>query len=159
SGRLTVESLEGRLMLSGAAPTTVDDSYTFPSATQTGDSVYIPPRGVLGNDFDTDNDPLTATLDSLPAHGKLTLNPDGSFLYTADVGFHGVDTFTYHANDGLADGNIATVSILVDAPPVAVADLYLVAPGAMLTVGAATGVLANDHDDEGNSLVAEQVTS
>jgi hypothetical protein len=37
--------------------------------------------GVLANDSDADNDPLTATLVSDVVNGTLTLNPDGSFNY------------------------------------------------------------------------------
>ncbi|MDT5196330.1 MAG: hypothetical protein QOH20_3084, partial [Mycobacterium sp.] len=50
---------------------------------------------VLGNDTDDDGDPLTATVVTGPAHGDLTLNPDGSFTYTPDANYNGTDTFTY----------------------------------------------------------------
>jgi hypothetical protein len=43
----------------------------------------------------------------------VTLAPDGSFEYTPNADFHGSDAFTYVANDGQADGNLATVSITV----------------------------------------------
>jgi VCBS repeat-containing protein len=80
---------------------------------------------VLGNDTDPDGDPLTAALESGPSHGTVTLNADGSFDYTPDADFNGTDTFTYKANDGTADSNIATVTITVtpvnDAPTVTVA--------------------------------------
>ena len=33
--------------------------------------------------------------------GRLVLNGDGSFNYTADVGFVGIDTFRYQATDGI----------------------------------------------------------
>jgi VCBS repeat-containing protein len=68
---------------------------------------------VLLNDTDVDNDPLTAVLDSAPSHGTLILGTDGSFTYTPAASFSGVDTFTYHASDGLADSNIATVQITI----------------------------------------------
>ena len=79
--------------------------------------------GVLFNDTDATNQPLTAVLETGPANGDLTLNTlnaDGSFTYTPDAGFEGVDSFTYKANNGTSDSNIATVSITVvgvnDAP-------------------------------------------
>ena len=60
-----------------------------------------------------------------PAHGSLTLNADGSFTYTPAANYNGPDSFTYKANDGQADSNVATVSINVGAvndAPVANAD-------------------------------------
>ena len=90
-------------------PLANDDTYI--TSEDTVLKVSIP--GVLGNDTDTDNDPLTAVKETDPTHGTLTLNSDGSFTYTPDTGFAGEDTFTYKANDGIADSNIATVSITV----------------------------------------------
>src|SRR5205823_1236678 len=52
--------------------------------------------GVLGNDTAASGQPLTAVLLSGPGHGTLTLNSDGSFLYTADAGYSGSDSFTYY---------------------------------------------------------------
>jgi Bacterial Ig domain len=68
---------------------------------------------LLVNDFDVDGDPLTATLVSGPAHGAVTLSFDGSFAYTPGLDFNGTDSFTYRANDGTADSNTATVTIVV----------------------------------------------
>ena len=76
--------------------------------------------GVLSNDTDAENDPLSVTLVSGVSNGILTLNPDGTFVYTPNADFFGTDTFTYRANDGAIDSNIATVTITVtpvnDAP-------------------------------------------
>ena len=70
-------------------------------------------RGVLANDTDPE-DTLTAVLDSGPSNAaSFTLNADGSFEYTPDPDFDGIDTFTYHANDGTGDSNVATVTINV----------------------------------------------
>ena len=72
-------------------------------------------NGVLANDFDIDGDTLTAVLVSGPANAAaFTLNPDGSFSYTPSANFNGIDSFTYRANDGSVDSNIATVTIRVD---------------------------------------------
>lgn len=70
--------------------------------------------GVLANDGDVDGDLLRAILVSGPANGALSLNPDGTFSYTPDAGFYGIDSFTYVANDGRLDSNVATVTITVD---------------------------------------------
>ena len=71
-------------------------------------------EGVLLNDSDANNDPLTAALVTGPSYGTLTLNADGSFYYTPNANFSGSDSFTYKANDGTTDSNAATVSITVD---------------------------------------------
>jgi len=69
---------------------------------------------VVANDTDGDGDSLTAVLDGGPSNAlSFTLNVDGSFTYTPNLGFRGVDTFTYKANDGSADSNAATVTITV----------------------------------------------
>jgi hypothetical protein len=70
-------------------------------------------NGVLKNDTDPENDPLTAQKVSDPANGVLTLNGDGSFDYTPNPGFTGADTFTYQASDGQATSAPATVTITV----------------------------------------------
>jgi VCBS repeat-containing protein len=96
--------------------------------------------GVLVNDTDPDTTTLTAALVSGPAHGALTFNPDGSFSYTPEVGFEGADSFTYKANDGQADSNVATVTINVarPAPPVAKAGgPYSVPEGGTVALSAA----------------------
>jgi VCBS repeat-containing protein len=78
--------------------------------------------GVLANDTDADGNPLTAALVAGPSHATLTLNAKGSFTYTPAANFNGADSFTYKANDGTADSNVATVTIIVapvNDPPVA----------------------------------------
>ena len=71
--------------------------------------------GVLAGDTDADGNSLTAILVSGPSHAaSFFLNSDGSFSYTAVGGYEGSDSFTYKANDGSADSNVATVSITVN---------------------------------------------
>src|SRR5262249_11232859 len=43
----------------------------------------------------------------------LTLEADGSFTYTPAANFVGTDSFTYKANDGALDSNVATATITV----------------------------------------------
>ena len=40
----------------------------------------------------------------LPAHGSLTLNPDGSFEYTPNAGYVGTDSFTYRLVGTIVEG-------------------------------------------------------
>jgi VCBS repeat-containing protein len=80
---------------------------------QAGESLVVAAPGVLANDTDPDDDELTAVLVSDVTHGQLDLLADGSFTYTPDDGFSGIDTFTYMANDGVADSEVATVTLQV----------------------------------------------
>jgi hypothetical protein len=64
-----------------------------------------------------DGDGLSAIQVSGPSNGTLSLDANGSFVYTPNANFHGTDTFTYKANDGTDDSNVATVTITVNAPP------------------------------------------
>lgn len=124
-------------------PVANDDAYS--TAEDTTLNVTAP--GVLGNDSDADGDPLTAVLDTGPGNGTLTLNADGAFTYTPDSDFNGIDNFIYHANDGSADSNTATVNITIDAvndPPVAGNDSISVDEGDSVMAE----VLSNDTDPD-----------
>jgi hypothetical protein len=108
--------------------------------------------GVLVNDHDIDSPVLTASLVSGAANGAVVVVSNGSFTYTPNAAFHGVDSFTYKANDGLADSSPATVTITVDPvtvnrPPVANNDGYSVKRNSLLLIPA-PGVLANDTDPD-----------
>ena len=111
---------------------------------------------MLGNDVDPDVDPLTAVLVADVSDGSLTLNADGSFSYSPDPDFYGVDSFTYVANDGVVDSNVATVTITVvsvNDAPVADVDAYSTDEDVLLEV-AAPGVLGNDVDPDVDPLTA-----
>jgi hypothetical protein len=73
--------------------------------------------GLLANDGDADGDPLSAVLGSGPAHGAVSVRPDGGFTYTPAAGFSGPDSFTYHATDGAGSSRDSTVSIAVTPAP------------------------------------------
>jgi hypothetical protein len=69
---------------------------------------------------DPNNDPLTYSVVQSPTHGNLTGSAP-TLVYTPASGYIGGDSFTYKANDGTSDSNIATVSITVTPPaPLAV---------------------------------------
>ena len=73
--------------------------------------------GVLKNDTDANNDPLTVSLQSGTAIGNLALSINGSFVYTphAAAATLQTDTFTYFAHDGKDSSLLtATVTIVID---------------------------------------------
>ncbi|WP_237722964.1 Ig-like domain-containing protein, partial [Singulisphaera acidiphila] len=52
--------------------------------------------------------------DGGPKHGTAWMDPSsGYFMYTAEPGYVGRDSFSYKANDGIVDSNIATIYINV----------------------------------------------
>ncbi len=74
---------------------------------------------------DPDGDVLTFSIVAQPGHGSVKLDDasKGAYTYTPNEGYTGGDRFTFKANDGQADSNVATVSIAVNPaqnnPPVA----------------------------------------
>ena len=88
-------------------------------------------------------------------HGSLSLNSDGSFTYTPAANYNGSDSFVYKVNDGTADSNLATVSLTITAvndAPVATAESYTTAEDTALVVNAASGLLKDATDIDGDSL-------
>lgn len=70
---------------------------------------------VLDNDTDADNDIVGAALDLGPTNAaSFTFNLDGTFNYTPNPNFNGIDIFTYHAVDATAaNSNTTTVMITI----------------------------------------------
>ncbi|MCA9170814.1 MAG: tandem-95 repeat protein, partial [Planctomycetales bacterium] len=129
---------------------------TYPAFEETTLTVTAD-QGVLANDGSQAAGTLTATLVSDASHGTVTLNADGSFSYVPAANFSGTDTFTYKANDGSNDTNVALVTIEVansNDPPTTAEDSYTTAEDTTLTVDAANGLLANDSDIDGDTLTA-----
>jgi len=115
--------------------------------------------GVLGNDNDPEGSALSSFIVTNPSNGAVTLNLNGSFSYTPGLGFTGIDTFTYVANDGTLNSSAATVTInvstvFVNTPPVAVNDTYTTLEDTILNINA-PGILTNDYDANiGDNLTA-----
>ncbi|MBT7298118.1 MAG: tandem-95 repeat protein, partial [Victivallales bacterium] len=96
------------------APVAADDAYEA----LWNAVLYVGAPGlpeVLANDSDADGDQLVAVKVTDPAHGTVIFHGDGRFDYTPDEDYVGTDTFTYKANDAVADSNVATVAIKVRA--------------------------------------------
>jgi len=132
------------------APAAVDDNYTVPQGRTLTSNV-------LGNDVSPNGLPITAVLATGPAHGALVLNADGSFTYTPDALYSGLDAFTYRATDGTLTSGAATVRISVTRishAPVAVDDIATVVAGGTVVIP----VTANDINIDGDSLLPVIVT-
>jgi hypothetical protein len=154
SNLASVELLVFEVEPENTAPVAVNDSY----ATNQGILLQVPAPGVLGNDTDADNDPLTAVLGTGPANGTLQLNANGSFTYTPATGFSGSDSFTYRAHDGTTTSNLATVSITVNAvaPPNTAPSVTITSPanGASFPVGQSVSFTGTANDVEDGNLTS-----
>jgi subtilisin family serine protease len=64
---------------------------------------------------DDDGDSLTYSIVSGPTNGSLGAVSGNKVTYTPNAGYSGSDSFSFKANDGTADSNVATVSLTVQA--------------------------------------------
>ncbi len=126
------------------------------------DTLSMAAPGFLANDIDLDGEALTATaiLDNVD-HGSLAAFGNGSFTYTPDSGFTGIDSFAYRmrdASNNLSDSVTVTIEVLPPAnrDPVGVDDRYAMPAGVTLSI-AAPGFLANDVDLDGEALTAVSI--
>lgn len=137
-------------------PVAVNDNYDVEQDTTLVTKIV---NGILANDTDENNEPLTAVLQSgvTPEKGTLTLNTtNGSFTFVPAAGFVGNASFTYKAKDDESmSAAVATVTIKVKRKsPTTVVDGYALDEDSDFTVNAAGGVLANDTAYGGASLTA-----
>jgi VCBS repeat-containing protein len=128
------------------------DSYTVAR----GDTLNVKAPGVLANDTNDGQSPLSAVLVTNVRHGSLVLSGDGSFVYTHDGSPTNSDSFTYKANDGNLDSNVATVFIAIT-PTLIIGDVNKdgrVDAIDLLLVTAALGFVGNTATDvDGNGIV------
>ena len=87
-------------------PVAEDDEVTTPEDTPVSDSV-------TGNDVLSGDGGNTWSKLTDPANGGVVFNPDGSYTYTPDAGWSGIDSFTYQICDVDDDCEEATVTITV----------------------------------------------
>ncbi|CAN5243151.1 hypothetical protein BH11ACT5_BH11ACT5_21220 [soil metagenome] len=126
--------------------TAADDLYSTPQDT----ALTVPASaGLLINDSGPGY--LYAANGPALQSGQIVVNQDGSFTYTPPAGFVGSTTFGYRTTDGNTFSNDAMVTITVTStavvPPAPLTvgdDQYATTNDAVLTVPAASGLLAND---------------
>ncbi len=119
-------------------------------STNSGGSVVI---DLLANDSDPDSglDPATLVLNTTLTTGSVIDNGDGtvSVSYASSPGYYGLDTFTYSVQDDHlppATSNTATVTITVNAYPVAVNDSAVTDEDVLVLID----LIANDSDADGS---------
>ncbi|MDZ4293292.1 MAG: tandem-95 repeat protein, partial [Hydrogenophaga sp.] len=114
-----------------------------------------------GVDRDPDGDTFTVTSNTAPANGTVVVNPNGSFTYTPNANYSGTDSFTYTIRDTDGGTSTATVTFTVNQVndrPTDGNETNSVTEDTTLTVPAATGLLANATDVEGNALTVSAFT-
>jgi hypothetical protein len=158
---------DGRVLsvtgLSGCCVPRTADLYVHPNTAPVADPQAVTtaedtPVAITLTGSDAEGSPLAFAIAMPPAHGTLSGMPPG-LLYTPAANYHGPDSFTFTASDGVATSAAATVSITVTAvsdAPVARDDAYTTAEDATLI--AAPGILANDTDADGGPLTAVLVS-
>jgi hypothetical protein len=101
----------------------VDENGVCQPPVASNQSVTTPedtPLNITLTAADPEGNPLTYSVISGPSHGTVSGSPP-ILVYSPDANYNGPDSFTFTANDGLLDSNIATVSIavaLVNDPPI-----------------------------------------
>jgi large repetitive protein len=133
-------------------PTAVRDSVsTNEDVTVTGT--------VATNDFDVDGNlnPNSFTISSLPIHGSITLNPNGSYSYIPNGSYFGLDSIQYQVCDltGLCDQEWLIITIThVNHAPVAINDVVNATEDTPLSNSVATNATDVDGDLNPTSFVA-----
>jgi hypothetical protein len=138
-------------------PSPINDVYT----TNINSSLTIVSPGVLENDSDPNRN--TITVDVADSDGKSIHNGDviwstsGGFTYNPPTDFHGNDTFSYTVVDGHGGVAHASVTVVVNRPPLAMTDTYSTRINKPLMI-LISDLLKNDVDPDGNTLTLESFT-
>src|SRR5712692_7997231 len=122
-------------------PTAVDDFYTVHGF------LFVPGNSVLTNDI---GNSLHLASCSAASHGTAKcLLEFAAFSYEPNPSFVGQDSFTYQVCNSSGECDTGTVHLnVINNPPVAVADNFVVRGGGMLVVQGPNALRANDHDPD-----------
>ncbi len=128
------------------APTVPDYSVTTPEDTPVSGTVV---------GADKDGDTLTYEKETDPTNGTVEVNTDGTWTYTPNTDFTGIDSFTVEVSDGNGGTEISTITITVtpanDAPTVP--DYSVTTPEDTAVSGTVVGT-----DIDGDTLTYEKAT-
>ena len=84
-----------------------------PVASTAAVSILGPSGAITLPATDADGDPLTYTIVTPPVHGTLSAGTGAGRIYTPAAGYLGTDSFTFKANDGRVDSNVALIDVAV----------------------------------------------
>ncbi len=106
---------------------------------------------------DVDNTPaqITVSLQTPAANGAVVVNPDGTYTYTANPDFNGIDTFTVLVADPNGGQTTATVTINVtpvNDAPVAVDDTATTTENTTVSGNVVLDITGRDSDVDGDAL-------
>ncbi|HSL32826.1 MAG TPA: Ig-like domain-containing protein, partial [Candidatus Limnocylindrales bacterium] len=117
-----------------------------------------PPLDVLVNDVDVDAEgPLEIIAFTQGAHGTVTRDVLGRFVYTPLPNAFGTDAFAYTVRDDVGAIDVASVTVTIDPvndPPAAVDDVAQTIEATAVDIA----VLANDADVDGDTLAVSELT-
>jgi gliding motility-associated-like protein len=118
-------------------PDAIDDSYVVMENSSITDDVSL-------NDVDTEG--LDYSVTTQPMNGTVVMTSDGTFIYTPNSGFIGMDSFTYVACDELGNCYEAVVTITIEDDP-SNNDVEIHVPGGFSPNG----------DDVGDTFIIENI--
>lgn len=114
---------------------------------------------VVANDLNPGNGSLDLAVVDTPLNGRVTV-ADGKILYRPRADTCGHDSFDYRIVDSAARRSTASVTVKVRCAndrPIAERDYLELQPGATSLFAPAPGLLAGDHDADGDLLTAKLV--
>ena len=139
------------------APVATDDA----ASTDEDMPLVLNISDLLSNDIDSDGDSLSIDSFTQPTYGTVIDNGNGTFTYTPNANYNGPDSFAYTVIDGNGGSSTATVNLTVNPvndDPVATDDTATTTEDTPITI-AASDLLANDTDIDGDTLTLEVVSN
>jgi Bacterial Ig domain len=91
----------------------VDDAFEVAENT----TLDVAAPGVAANDSDPDADPISVALITATSDGEIVATQGGSFVYTPDPGFTGVDSFRYAVEDDQGGSTGLVVGVVITVTP------------------------------------------
>jgi VCBS repeat-containing protein len=141
------------ITITAPAPNAADDTATVPSGSSTTINVAANDTAASGQTLDL----TSITITQQPASGTLTVNNDGTAVYSSTSGTTATsDSFQYTIKDSTGTvSNAATVSITITSPAVtALDDTATVVSGGSTTID----IAANDSAGSGHMLDLNSIT-
>src|SRR5690606_21403635 len=107
---------------------------------------------VLANDSDVEGNALVASLITAPSNGTVVLNADGSFTYTPNSNYHGLDSLQYQVCDNGTPSRCDTAWVLLTIDAVNDAPIIIGTPATTVNQDAAYSFIPYAYDVDGDDL-------